>query len=183
MLCTTSIDLSFSLFLKLHTDTFAFFLEHLGHLHGHHHGLAGCRNLVTVGNHLVGMATDNQQPQEQTEQGQTHEPSSYSSTSSSHSHNHHNNHSTSIPVSTTTYYNQDNHPISSELTTGPQAVAPNVVPAAMQHCVPKSFRDPGTAPLRKLSVDLIKTYKHINEVSVFLGLCQFSLLCYSCYIL
>ena len=26
------------------------------------------------------------------------------------------------------------------------------------------FRDPATAPLRKLSVDLIKTYKHINEV-------------------
>lgn len=27
------------------------------------------------------------------------------------------------------------------------------------------FRDPREAPLRKLSVDLIKTYKHINEVS------------------
>lgn len=27
------------------------------------------------------------------------------------------------------------------------------------------FRDPNTAPIRKLSVDLIKTYKHINEVS------------------
>jgi len=27
-----------------------------------------------------------------------------------------------------------------------------------------SFRDSATAPLRKLSVDLIKTYKHINEV-------------------
>ena len=26
------------------------------------------------------------------------------------------------------------------------------------------FRDPKSAPLRKLSVDLIKTYKHINEV-------------------
>ncbi len=26
------------------------------------------------------------------------------------------------------------------------------------------FRDSATAPLRKLSVDLIKTYKHINEV-------------------
>lgn len=25
-------------------------------------------------------------------------------------------------------------------------------------------RDPATAPLRRLSVDLIKTYKHINEV-------------------
>jgi hypothetical protein len=28
-----------------------------------------------------------------------------------------------------------------------------------------SYRDPSAAPLRKLSVDLIKTYKHINEVS------------------
>ncbi len=27
-----------------------------------------------------------------------------------------------------------------------------------------TFRDPSKAPLRKLSVDLIKTYKHINEV-------------------
>lgn len=30
--------------------------------------------------------------------------------------------------------------------------------------MPQTFRDPATAPLRKLSVDLIKTYKHINEV-------------------
>ncbi len=30
--------------------------------------------------------------------------------------------------------------------------------------LPTNFRDPGTAPLRKLSIDLIKTYKHINEV-------------------
>uniref|UniRef100_A0A6Q2X9E0 dual-specificity kinase n=1 Tax=Esox lucius TaxID=8010 RepID=A0A6Q2X9E0_ESOLU len=30
--------------------------------------------------------------------------------------------------------------------------------------IPPSFRDPAIAPLRKLSVDLIKTYKHINEV-------------------
>lgn len=29
---------------------------------------------------------------------------------------------------------------------------------------PNAFRDPTAAPLRKLSVDLIKTYKHINEV-------------------
>jgi hypothetical protein len=28
------------------------------------------------------------------------------------------------------------------------------------------YREPNTAPLRKLSVDLIKTYKHINEVSI-----------------
>ncbi|XP_049943616.1 serine/threonine-protein kinase minibrain [Schistocerca serialis cubense] len=35
---------------------------------------------------------------------------------------------------------------------------------AMQACIPRYFRDPAHAPLRKLSVDLIKTYKHINEV-------------------
>ncbi|CAG9583093.1 unnamed protein product [Danaus chrysippus] len=35
---------------------------------------------------------------------------------------------------------------------------------AMQARIPHNFRDPSTAPLRKLSVDLIKTYKHINEV-------------------
>ena len=34
----------------------------------------------------------------------------------------------------------------------------------MPNRVPHTFRDPGLAPLRKLSVDLIKTYKHINEV-------------------
>ncbi|EDS34335.1 Dual specificity tyrosine-phosphorylation-regulated kinase [Culex quinquefasciatus] len=34
---------------------------------------------------------------------------------------------------------------------------------AMQARIPSHFRDPATAPLRKLSVDLIKTYKHINE--------------------
>lgn len=36
---------------------------------------------------------------------------------------------------------------------------------AMQNRIPGSFRDSSTAPVRKLSVDLIKTYKHINEVS------------------
>ena len=30
--------------------------------------------------------------------------------------------------------------------------------------IPTTFREPATAPLRKLSIDLIKTYKHINEV-------------------
>lgn len=30
--------------------------------------------------------------------------------------------------------------------------------------LPLAFRDATSAPLRKLSVDLIKTYKHINEV-------------------
>ena len=33
--------------------------------------------------------------------------------------------------------------------------------------IPTTFRDPSSAPLRKLSVDLIKTYKHINEVNKF----------------
>ena len=37
---------------------------------------------------------------------------------------------------------------------------PNAANAPQASC-----RDPSAAPLRKLSVDLIKTYKHINEVS------------------
>ncbi|XP_041067069.1 dual specificity tyrosine-phosphorylation-regulated kinase 1A isoform X2 [Carcharodon carcharias] len=41
-------------------------------------------------------------------------------------------------------------------------VMPDVV--MLQRRMPQTFRDPVTAPLRKLSVDLIKTYKHINEV-------------------
>jgi hypothetical protein len=44
----------------------------------------------------------------------------------------------------------------------------------LQRRMPQTFRDPATAPLRKLSVDLIKTYKHINEVRV--------LICYSIFI-
>lgn len=35
---------------------------------------------------------------------------------------------------------------------------------AMQARIPTHFRDSSQGPLRKLSVDLIKTYKHINEV-------------------
>ena len=38
-------------------------------------------------------------------------------------------------------------------------------PTQMQGCIPNSFRDSSAGPLRKLSVDLIKTYKHINDVS------------------
>ena len=38
------------------------------------------------------------------------------------------------------------------------------MPAGAQAVVKPSYRDPTAAPLRKLSVDLIKTYKHINEV-------------------
>nr|XP_031315340.1 dual specificity tyrosine-phosphorylation-regulated kinase 1A-like isoform X2 [Camelus dromedarius] len=37
-------------------------------------------------------------------------------------------------------------------------------PLTNQRRMPQTFRDPATAPLRKLSIDLIKTYKHINEV-------------------
>ncbi len=36
----------------------------------------------------------------------------------------------------------------------------------LQRHMPQCFRDPTLAPLRKLSIDLIKTYKHINEVKV-----------------
>lgn len=48
---------------------------------------------------------------------------------------------------------------------GPQEhtqVLPNV--RLLPRRLPLAFRDATTAPLRKLSVDLIKTYKHINEV-------------------
>jgi len=34
------------------------------------------------------------------------------------------------------------------------------------HVVVSTYRDASTAPLRKLSVDLIKTYKFINEVQL-----------------
>ncbi|XP_063538806.1 serine/threonine-protein kinase minibrain isoform X3 [Cydia strobilella] len=50
-------------------------------------------------------------------------------------------------------------------TARPRAFCRYRIPAqAMQARIPHHFRDPSTAPLRKLSVDLIKTYKHINEV-------------------
>lgn len=41
------------------------------------------------------------------------------------------------------------------------------IPMAYQHqadYTPDSFRSPINAPLRKLTVDLIKTYRKINEV-------------------
>lgn len=40
-------------------------------------------------------------------------------------------------------------------------------------CIPTTFRDHQQAPLRKLSTDLIKTYKHINEVTVHFELIPF----------
>ncbi|XP_035681738.1 dual specificity tyrosine-phosphorylation-regulated kinase 1A-like isoform X4 [Branchiostoma floridae] len=45
-----------------------------------------------------------------------------------------------------------------------QAMQPTQEMQALQSRIPLTFRDPAGAPLRKLSVDLIKTYKHINEV-------------------
>lgn len=47
----------------------------------------------------------------------------------------------------------------------------------LQRRMPQTFRDPATAPLRKLSVDLIKTYKHINEVRT-IDLLQWRLSCH-----
>jgi hypothetical protein len=43
------------------------------------------------------------------------------------------------------------------------SLGPSVGVGSTSHLKPQ-FRDPASAPLRKLSVDLIKTYKHINEV-------------------
>lgn len=44
----------------------------------------------------------------------------------------------------------------------PPQVLPDV--RLLPRRLPLAFRDAASAPLRKLSVDLIKTYKHINEV-------------------
>lgn len=48
----------------------------------------------------------------------------------------------------------------------PPAPTPQVLPDVrlLPRRLPLAFRDATSAPLRKLSVDLIKTYKHINEV-------------------
>ncbi|XP_056322474.1 dual specificity tyrosine-phosphorylation-regulated kinase 1A [Danio aesculapii] len=51
----------------------------------------------------------------------------------------------------------------------PQAPQPSATQVTadmvmLQRRMPQCFRDPATAPLRKLSIELIKTYKHINEV-------------------
>ncbi|CAB1316542.1 unnamed protein product, partial [Coregonus sp. 'balchen'] len=47
-----------------------------------------------------------------------------------------------------------------------QSIASQVTPdvVMLQRRMPQCFRDPSSAPLRKLSIDLIKTYKCINEV-------------------
>jgi len=49
-----------------------------------------------------------------------------------------------------------------QVSSGAVMTAGGAPPGATNGLMP--FRDPATAPLRKLSVDLIKTYKHINEV-------------------
>lgn len=46
---------------------------------------------------------------------------------------------------------------------------------AMQARIPKTFRDSSAAPLRKLSVDLIKTYKHINQVNEKYYIAQYNI--------
>lgn len=46
----------------------------------------------------------------------------------------------------------------------PEIMLKPVAGAAASNGLLPQFRDPSKAPLRKLSVDLIKTYKHINEV-------------------
>lgn len=57
------------------------------------------------------------------------------------------------------------------LVTQDQLAAMATDPQHQHPLLPYKFRDSGQAPLRKLSVDLIKTYKHINEVGR--GLCAF----------
>lgn len=47
--------------------------------------------------------------------------------------------------------------------TGTQSTSQNDL-VSLQGRIPYKSRDPNTSPLRKLSIDLIKTYKHINEV-------------------
>lgn len=43
---------------------------------------------------------------------------------------------------------------------------------ADEQTVPQCIRNPSDGPLRKLSVDLIKTYKYINEVTVEIMYCS-----------
>ena len=59
------------------------------------------------------------------------------------------------------------------MTESPNGEQTQPVPSA-ESAPPVAFRDPTIAPLRKLSVDLIKTYKHINEVNEW---STFSFLC------
>lgn len=45
-------------------------------------------------------------------------------------------------------------------------LAPQTILAQPQPRIPLTFRDRSSAPIRKLSIDLIKTYKHINDVII-----------------
>ncbi|KPP74267.1 Dual specificity tyrosine-phosphorylation-regulated kinase 1A-like [Scleropages formosus] len=63
--------------------------------------------------------------------------------------------STDPSVTVLPYSEQAQQPVTSQVTA-------DVV--MLQRRVPQCFRDSASAPLRKLSIDLIKTYKHINEV-------------------
>ncbi|XP_026076353.1 dual specificity tyrosine-phosphorylation-regulated kinase 1A isoform X1 [Carassius auratus] len=60
----------------------------------------------------------------------------------------------------------DGHPPSDADQSAAALQAPQVTAdlVMVQRRMPQCFRDPATAPLRKLSIELIKTYKHINEV-------------------
>lgn len=48
---------------------------------------------------------------------------------------------------------------------------------ALETRIPGKIREPSHAPLRRLSVDLIKTYKHINEVFDFFFSFPFLYIC------
>ena len=50
-----------------------------------------------------------------------------------------------------------------QITLAYQHQQPDFVPEPF-HAPPEAFRSPTNAPLRKLTVDLIKTYRTINEV-------------------
>ncbi|XP_016320011.1 dual specificity tyrosine-phosphorylation-regulated kinase 1A-like [Sinocyclocheilus anshuiensis] len=60
----------------------------------------------------------------------------------------------------------DGHPQSAADQSAAALQAPQVTAdmVMVQRRMPQCFRDPATAPLRKVSIELIKTYKHINEV-------------------
>ena len=45
----------------------------------------------------------------------------------------------------------------------------SLVMMSSQEPMSSTHRDPSSAPLRKLTVDLIKTYRHINEVSTHMN--------------
>jgi len=72
------------------------------------------------------------------------------------------NESIAVPLRNLIMSEQQLMPVSSNTATTTTATSnnPNLISNSNYHM----FRDAREAPLRKLSVDLIKTYKHINEV-------------------